>query len=265
MSEKKTKAALIGAFGGDKPTTTGRIIRTRIIYEELKQRLGEENVIKLSTEDNSGLRVWMRCFIGILRADIIMLFVSEAGMRLLFPMVGLLAKLTGKRVYNSIIGGYIPTVMEKYPLCAKAMNSFEVNWVQMPSMVPMLKKVGVQNAEFLPNAKPYYKTSEDVSIQPHFENRILVCTFSRIIADKGIEEAIHAVRTVHEKGFPVELHLYGEIFEGYKKRFDEVMLEAPEYIKYCGIVDYHENINTLKNTIFCSFPVSIRRRAFPAP
>lgn len=257
------RIALIGAFGGDELTTTGRIIRTRILYDELAIRYGKENIIKISTEVNSAVRLLIRCILGVIRSETIMLFVSESGMNLLFPMMGFFAKFTDKKVYNSIIGGYIPTVIGKYPRSARAMRSFEVNWVQMPSMVQMLADADVHNAEFLPNAKPYQITAEQDIYSPEQHDLIQVCTFSRVIKDKGIEEAIEAVKHVNEKGVAVELHIYGEIYIGYKDTFESIMKEVPHYIKYCGIVDYHNNLNVLKQYYLLLFPSIYKAEGFP--
>ena len=68
-----------------------------------------------------------------------------------------------------------------------------------------------------------------------------VCTFSRVIRDKGIEEAIEAVKQVNEKGIPVGLDIYGEIYEGYRDTLRILMRHAPAYVRYCGIVDSWQN------------------------
>lgn len=259
---KRNRVALIGAFGGNEPTTTGRTIRTRILYHELAQRYGRENVIRISTEVNSGLRLFLRTAIGVSRADIIMPFVSEGGMHLLFPFLGFLARHTGKKVYNSIIGGYIPTALRKYPRAVRGMQAFEVNWVQMPSMVSELKKAGLENAEFLPNAKPY-KILDRKELNASRMRPLRVCTFSRVIRDKGIEEAIEAVKQVNEKGIPVGLDIYGEIYEGYRDTFRMLMRHAPVYVRYCGIVDYHKNVDVLKKYYLLLFPSVYIAEGFP--
>lgn len=261
--KKPVKVALIGAFGKNAPTTTGRIVRTRILYRELARRYGKKNIIVVSTEVNSRLRVMTRVIAGVLRADLIFLFVSEAGIDAFCPVIGKIKQLTGKRVYNSIIGGYIPTVLNQYPDSVKAMRTFEMNWVQMPSMVPMLKSQKIPNAEYLPNAKPYKVDPGQKLYEYHPGQTIKVCTFSRVLADKGIEEAISSVVNVHNRGYNVELHIYGEVFEGYRDRFEEILEAVPPYIQYKGIVDYRENLRVLRQYYVLLFPSVYIAEGFP--
>ena len=76
--------------------------------------------------------------------------------------------------------------------------------------------------------------------------------FSRVIKEKGIEDAIKVVKDINDKNNKIcfNLDIYGPIDKSYKEQFEEIIKNCPPYIKYKGVVDYKNTVNILK-TYFC--------------
>lgn len=62
-------------------------------------------------------------------------------------------------------------------------------------MKKKLKDLGVTNAEVLPN----FKNLQSVSATKYTEPVCHFCTFSRVMKEKGIEEAVQIVNRINEK------------------------------------------------------------------
>ena len=252
---------IIGAFGDDKPTSSGQIIRTRVTYDELAKIYGKTRVLKLNTTDSSNKKLpflW-KLILSIIKSDCIMVIVSENGMRILYPILKFASLYMRKKILNSIVGGTVKPILVKYPMCRAAMKSFYINWVQLPSMIDELAGLGITNCEVLPNSKPLKRIKPAEYTNQTFK----FCTFSRVSKEKGIEAAIKAIRIIHEKGYDVELDIYGNPDENYKDRFKMIMEGAPEYIKYRGVASYDKTTEVLKEYFMLLFPTTFDGEGFP--
>ena len=106
---------------------------------------------------------------------------------------------------------------------------------------------------FLPNNR--YKRTELVEdCIPQFSLR--VCTFSRILKEKGIEDAIKAVKLVNDElGRDVFLlDIFGEVDNAQSDWFNNVLKCTPSYVRNCGIVPFDKSTSILKDYYALIFP-----------
>jgi len=91
-----------------------------------------------------------------------------------------------------------------------------------------------------------------------------LCTFSRVMKEKGIEDAIDAVESVNQKeGRTVfTLDIYGQVDDGYKAKFDAMQKSFPPNIKYGGLVPYDKSVETLRNYFVLLFPTYYHGEGF---
>ncbi|MBR4721084.1 MAG: glycosyltransferase family 4 protein [Clostridia bacterium] len=255
------KIMLIGAFGNGTPTTSGQIIRTNITYNELIKRYGKKNVLAVNTSE-SRIKCLAKLVWHLFRVKDIMVILSSNGMRVMYPILEKTAKLFGKKVLNSVVGGTIKPILRAYPKCREAMKSFNVNWVQLPDMVKELEADGIYNGEVLPNAKPLKLVTAE-EMKPVSNPPYKFCTFSRISKEKGIEDAIEAVKKMNENGVIATLDIYGAPDENYIKDFEKIMSEVPKYITYCGVAEYDKTSDLLKDYYMLLFPTTFDGEGFP--
>ena len=92
-----------------------------------------------------------------------------------------------------------------------------------------------------------------------------ICTFSRVLKEKGIEDIINAVKKLNQQENKVvySLDIYGQIDEKYKKEFEKKMKYFPEYIRYKGVVEYDKSVQTIKNYYLLAFPTLYRTEGVP--
>lgn len=91
-----------------------------------------------------------------------------------------------------------------------------------------------------------------------------LCTFSRVMKEKGIEDAVKAVRIINEAAGSIiyTLDIYGQVDENYKEKFQKLTLDFPDYISYGGCVPFGESSEVLKNYYALVFPTYYEGEGF---
>lgn len=82
--------------------------------------------------------------------------------------------------------------------------------------------------------------------------------------EKGIGDAVKAVKKVNEEfGRTVyTLDIYGQVDANQTQWFEDLKREFPEYIRYCGIVDYDKSVDVLKKYFALLFPTYYNGEGF---
>ena len=122
-------------------------------------------------------------------------------------------------------------------------------------MKAALNEMGLDNVVVMPNFKTIDAISKD-EIGDSNSDEIQMCTFSRVMKEKGIEDAIDAVRLLNEMKTNVKytLDIYGQIDSFQQDWFEQVMSSAPPNVKYSGTVPPDQSVNVLKNYSMLLFP-----------
>jgi glycosyltransferase involved in cell wall biosynthesis len=197
-------------------------------------------------------------------SDILILF-SRNGMKVFFPMIYIMNRIfKTAHVHHVVIGGNLNILLEKHPSWKKSLQSFEGNYVETASMKMKLNAQGIKNAIILSNFKELEILNEEQLLEdlgmPH-----KLCTFSRVMREKGIEEAINAVIRINDKAKRViyTLDIYGQVDSSYADRFEYLMKNIPKYINYMGVVPFDKSVEVLKNYYLLLFPSYFDGEGFP--
>lgn len=91
-----------------------------------------------------------------------------------------------------------------------------------------------------------------------------LCTFSRVLKEKGIENAIDAVTCINEqnKREIFSLDIYGQIDDAYKEEFMMKQKNFPEYINYGGVIPFDRSSEVLKDYYALIFPTYYEGEGF---
>ena len=92
---------------------------------------------------------------------------------------------------------------------------------------------------------------------------VRICYFSRIIEQKGIEDAVNAVNTINMNGERCIFDIYGPIVDEYAERFDKLQQGFSEGISYKGKINPMMSINILKDYDLQIFPTRYRTEGIP--
>ena len=130
-------------------------------------------------------------------------------------------------------------------------------------MQQQIEAYQIRNIVVMPNFKPL-----NVLDEPAFPNLrsypLRLCTFSRVMKRKGIEEAISAVLECNQQmGREVyTLDIYGPIEHGENAWFEQLMSLQPSSIRYGGVIPFLESTAVLSNYFTLVFPTLFKTEGF---
>lgn len=245
---------MMGHFASGKNYIDGQTIKTRMLYNCLLEREVRIVSVDTSKKKNNPIALIIDSILAFIKCDTFIILLSGNGMKVYFPVLYLLSRYLGKRIYHDVIGGNLDEYIKSNKQFKKYLNSFSKNWVEIESLRYKLDKLGIKNAEVIPNFKNLRIASgldKNRNQKPY-----AFCTFSRVVKEKGIEDAINAVKLINNKWNKdiCKLDIYGEINADYVERFKELLRGAGNNIKYCGVIDYEETTNVLEKYFALLFP-----------
>ena len=126
-----------------------------------------------------------------------------------------------------------------------------------------LQETGLDNVIYMPNFRSKASLKADELVYTESEP-YRVCTFSRLLREKGIEEAVDAVRKVnaHFGRTVYELDIFGMIEPEYKERFEEIQKTFEPYINYKGVIDNQNCSDELRSCFALLFPTYYKGEGF---
>ncbi|MFR4582439.1 glycosyltransferase family 4 protein [Clostridium cadaveris] len=265
-NNKQRKIGVIGHFGGNENILDGQTIKTKILYNELRN-LTKWSIFKVDTyyKKKSPIKLALNTFKCIHSCKDIVVLLSGNGMKVYFPLLYFYTKIFNLRVYHDVIGGNLDNYVCKIPRFKKYLNSFQVNWVETASMKKKLLELGVNNCEVLPNFKRLNIITEQVGKINVVNEPYKFCIFSRVMREKGIETAINAIELINKNvGRKIcELDIFGRIDDEYKIEFNKIMKQVTNAIKYKGEVPYDKSVETIKDYYALLFPTFWVGEGFP--
>ena len=258
------KIAIVGHFGDNKVFTDGQTIKTKTIYEALK----EKNII-VTKIDTFFLKKNPFIFLGQLLKGIIsnkkiIILLSLNGRKYLFPIFYILQKYFKKEIYHYAIGGRLMNEVSTHKNYKKYVESFSGNWLESTLLTKQLQKIGIKNAVYVPNFKRL-KPLAKKEIEDNFVLKNNFCVFSRITKKKGIIDAIDAIVKVNKlnKYEKVILDIYGPVEEEFKIEFEEAIRKSNGYCNYKGIIPAEESVEVLKKYLCLLFPTHWYHEGIP--
>lgn len=247
---------IVGHFGGNKAFNDGQTVKTITTYNALRD-VGITDIDKIDTYyiKRNPFRFLFLLTRGLLRDQKFILLLSINGRRVLFPVFYYASKLLGKEIYHYAIGGRLADEASQNAKIKKYISSFSGNWVESHYIVQKLNNINVMNAVYVPNFKRLKIMSAD-ELPTTFTRPYKLCTFSRVMPEKGIEDAIQAIQTVNQNlgRKIVTLDIYGPIAVGYENDFKRCIEESQGTCRYCGVVSANRSVETLKDYFLLLFP-----------
>ena len=116
----------------------------------------------------------------------------------------------------------------------------------------------------MPNAKKLHILKEKNIISP-YKRPYKLCTFSRVMKQKGINDIVKAVKEINKLYNEVIflLDIYGPVDPLYKNEFTEMCKNFPKYIRYCGCVPSDESTSVLSDYYALVFPTRFYTEGIP--
>lgn len=251
------KIGMCAHFGGDKNFTDGQTVKSKSIKRELVRLHGEEAIVTLDTYQwkKKPLQLVLTCMKMIKACDHIVILPGDKGLKVFAPIFYWFNLRKKCKIHYSVIGGWLPFFVESNLWILKYLESFENIFVETNKMKSLMDRQHLKNVRVIPNFKDIsLLTSETICYTQNAPYKL--CTFSRVMKTKGIEEAIDAVVRInnHYNKVVATLDVYGMINEDEMDWFEALFKDQPDYINYCDVVPYDQSTDVLKDYFMLLFP-----------
>lgn len=250
------KISIMGNYALKDNAVNGQTIKTKQLTEELIRRFGDVQTIDTSANKlGLVLSIPFLCMKALIKSKNVVILPAENGLRLISPLLVMENFIFKRALHYVVIGGWLPEFLKDYGYLLKCLRRFTGVYVETKMMKEALENLGLTNVYILPNFKNLrvLKNSE-IKYMDSTPHRL--CTFSRVSKEKGIEDAVNAVKAINDLYGKIvfELDIYGQVDENQKRWFASILDKFPPYIRYCGIVPYDLSTEILKNYYALLFP-----------
>ncbi len=260
------KVSVLGHFGGGENLLNGQTVKTKIITEELQRSFGREQVLKIDTHGGwkTLVKAPFQTISALKNSRNILIFPAQNGLRIYAPLLSFFRHFfKGRKLHYVVIGGWLPQFLTKRKGLAKALKNFDGIYVETGTMKSALEARGFENVFVMPNCKKLTVLSENELVYPQGVPYKL-CTFSRVMREKGIEDVVKTVTEVNQSfGCTVfSLDIYGQVDENQTEWFGALQKTFPDYIRYGGLVSFDKSVETLKEYFVLLFPTYYEGEGF---
>lgn len=259
------KIGILGHFGAGMMMLNGQTVKTKNLVKCLEKYSNIE-VVKVDSYGwkKNPLRLMRKIRCVFRSCDAIIMLPAQNGVKIFSPVLLFFKKVYHKKVFYDVIGGWLPDFLRKKRFLSIVLKNFNGVWVETKTMKQKLEKQGFKNIFVVPNFKELQTLNAEDLIYTQQEP-FKLCTFSRVMKEKGIETAITAIKDVNkEKGHTIyELDIYGQVESGQEEWFKKLQSNFPEYIHYKGSIDSSESVNILKNYFAVLFPTHFYTEGIP--
>ena len=259
------KVAVIGHFGFGYEYLDGQTVKTKIIAEELCHCYGAEIVTVCDT--HGGIKkvpmlLWK--LLGLVKAhENVIILPAQNGLRVIAMWLIGINKLMRRKLHYVVIGGWLPEFLRDRKVLANCLKSFDGIYVETYMMKQKLDAMGFANVFVMPNCKRLKRIDRsDVTLTTNEKHS--VCTFSRVMREKGIQEAVEAVTRINSEAGRVLfiLDIYGQVDNNQTEWFEEMQNLFPEYIHYKGLVPFDKSVEVLVHYDALLFPTYYEGEGF---
>lgn len=260
------QVGVCGHFALDINLLNGQTVKTKIITDELKAALGSNNVYIVDTYGwkKNPLILFANCCKLIKKCRNVIILPASNGIKVFVPLFNILNKIYKRKLHYVVIGGWLPDLLKNNIKLQRWLSNFDGIYVETNYLVKSLNNLGLINVRKLPNFKKL-KILEKNELIYNNKEPYKLCTFSRIMKEKGIEDAINAVKHINEKYHRIiyTLDIYGQIEENYIENFKILCNKFPSYIRYRGTVPFDKSVEILKEYFALLFPTHFATEGIP--
>lgn len=257
---------MIGHFGFGKELLNGQTIKTKTVTTELERQLGADQIIKIDTHGGASVLPKVICQMGkaFRSCENVVIFPAHNGVRVFVPLCVFFNRFHQRKLHYVVIGGWLDSFLDGHSALIGLLKNFTGIYVETQSMQRALTKRGLANVVVMPNFKNLHVLDKSELVYSTGKPYRL-CTFSRVMKEKGIEDAVEAVKAVNEKyGRTVyTLDIYGQVDTEQTKWFEDLKASFPDYVRYKGLVAYDKSVEVLKDYFALLFPTRFYTEGIP--
>ncbi len=264
--KKHYKACIIGHFGFGKELINGQTIKTKSVADELSKTIGDDNLLKLDT--HGGFKAFLKAPFQVKKAlkecDNVIVLLAHRGICVFAPLLIRFNKRKQRKIHYVVVGGWLPELSFQNQKLARSLKQIDCILVETSTMKKALENQGYSNIVIMTNFKNVIPIEERELILSKTEPFCL-CTFSRVMKEKGIEEIVDVVNEInrmHKKTI-FTLDIYGPIDEKQIEWFKNLKQRFGSAISYKGVAVSDKSPEIIKQYYLLVFPTKFYTEGIP--
>lgn len=257
------KICLIGNLGNAGNENNGQTVKTKTIIRAVTEKYGDVLLVADTNRVNNGaLESVLNILKAAMQGDLIVLAVCNFAVGLLALPLYCIARIRRKKIAYILIGGWLGDYIKKHKIAKWVLKQYDVIFAETYATGEALVEQGFTNVEYMDNCKYLEMQTGKRDSAP---DEIRLCTLSRVVPEKGIEDAIDAVKAVNnsQEQYKFLLDIYGEAEEHYKHTFFYAVNQNSDYVSYRGVIAPLECPTTLRKYDALVFPTRVKTEGMP--
>lgn len=260
------QAGIIGRFGLGKNLLNGQTVKTKMIANALYSALGDNNLLLSDTYGGAKalLRLPSQCVRAVWQCKNVIILPANKGIRIIAPFLFLLNIFFKRKLHYVVIGAWLANFLKTKPFLSWCLKGFDCIYSETTIMKQQLEKQGFKNVVLMPNFKKL-PILQEVESHDSEASQCRLCTFSRVMAEKGIDTAVAAVCSANTQLNRTTycLDIYGQVDIHQERWFAELQKTFPEYIRYCGDIPFDQSTSILCKYDALLFPTKYYTEGIP--
>lgn len=265
--KKKIKVVgIIGHFGINKQFNDGQTVKTKNVYNELVKIYGESevNIVDTYNWKKNPIKLFLNCFKLIKNSHNVVILTARNGVKVFIPLFNKFNLFYKRNLHYVLIGSWLYDLLKDNQKLIKSLKKYKGIYVENYTLINKLETLTLKNLIVMPNFKDIEPISEK-EIKKVDLKEIKMCIFSRIMFEKGIEDAIDCVKRISNK-YPDKkftLDIYGPIDSNYQDRFVKICDKLPDNIQYFGVIESSESVRVIREYDILLFPTHFKTEGIP--
>lgn len=263
MKKGTKKVGVLGHFGFGLNMTDGQTVKTLTVAKALQERCGEDEV--LCADTHGGAKALPKLPFQVIKllkkTNNVVILPAQRGVQVIVPLLAFFNRFFRRRLHYCVVGGWLPRLVADKKRLVRALKCFDGLYAETSAVRRGLLELGLQNVWMAPNCKQLHIAGD----KPKKPNQTLrLCTFSRVMKEKGIKEAADAVNRLNSLcPNAATLDIYGAVAPVQTEWFAAFQKQMPEGVRYCGEVSYDKSVETLAPYDALLFPTRFFTEGIP--
>lgn len=261
------KVNIIGNFGSGEQLD-GQTIKTQELMEGIIDEYGSPSVNSINTYNWSSKK--FKLFFDIIKkfrkSENTIIIPAHNGLKVFLPLIWFLSIFFDKKIHYVVIGGWLKNMVDKKPLLKYILKKYNYIFVETNFMKDELAEINIHNVKVLKNFRDRTEFKNSIILNKNHKSQkdvFKVCTFSRVMKEKGISDAIKIIKKINnESDITVEFDIYGRIESTYKSEFLNMII-GDENIRYKGTANHKESQTIIMQYDLLMFPTRFKTEGIP--
>ena len=258
------KVCVVGRVNRNVNLLNGMRVKTKILVQELIREYGEEQVMEIDTKGLNILLLVPRLIKALATCRNVIILPAHNGVKVMCPILVILNMFFYRKIHYDVIGGWLPSLLDNNRYLMHFLKRYDGIYVETETMRTALEERGFSNIVILPNCKDLPIIDES-KLKFSFNKPYRLATFSRVMEQKGIGDAITVIENINGKCGEVvfTLDVYGQIDVNEKGWFDDLMSKASSAVSYRGMAPFDKSVEILQDYFALLFPTKFYTEGIP--